>query len=157
MGKTYIGKLLAAGKKFAIIVARFNEFITAKLLDGALDSLHRHSAEDEKIEVFWTPGSFEIPLLAKKLAQSKKFDGIICLGAIIAGDTPHYEFIAAEVTKGIAQIVLETGIPISFGILTTDNLEQAIERAGTKAGNKGAQAAESVMEMINLLETIQTR
>lgn len=155
MAKTYVGKLLAKGKKFGIIVSRFNEFITAKLLDGTLDSLRRHNADEEKIEIFWTAGSFEIPLLAKKLAQSKKFDGIICLGAIIAGDTPHYEFIAAEVTKGIAQTALETGIPISFGILTTDNLEQAIERAGTKAGNKGAQAAESVIEMINLLEQIK--
>jgi len=155
MAKTYVGKLLAAGKRFGVIVSRFNEFITGKLLDGALDSLRRHNADEEKIEVFWTAGSFEIPLLAKKLAQSKKFDGIICLGAIIAGDTPHYEFIAAEVTKGIAQTALETGIPISFGILTTDNLEQAIERAGTKAGNKGAQAAESVIEMINLLEQIK--
>ncbi|HCJ65753.1 MAG TPA: 6,7-dimethyl-8-ribityllumazine synthase [Elusimicrobia bacterium] len=155
MVKTYAGKLLATGKKFAIIVSRFNEFITAKLLDGALDSLRRHNADENKIEIFWTAGSFEIPLLAKKIAQSKKFDGIICLGAIIAGDTPHYEFIAAEVTKGIAQTTLETGIPISFGILTTDNLEQAIERAGTKAGNKGAQAAESVIEMVNLLEQIK--
>lgn len=155
MVKTYTGKLLAPGKRFGIIVSRFNEFITAKLLDGALDSLRRHNADEDKIEIFWTPGSFEIPLIAKKLAQSKKFDGIICLGAIIAGDTPHYEFIAAEVTKGIAQTTLELGIPISFGILTTDNLEQAIERAGTKAGNKGAQAAESIIEMINLLEQVK--
>lgn len=155
MAKTYVGKLLAPGKRFGIIVSRFNEFITAKLLDGALDSLRRHDADEDKIEIFWTPGSFEIPLIAKKLAQSKKFDGIICLGAIIAGDTPHYEFIAAEVTKGIAQTTLELGIPISFGILTTDNLEQAIERAGTKAGNKGAQAAESIIEMINLLEQVK--
>lgn len=155
MAKTYTGKLLAKGKKIAIVVSRFNEFITAKLLDGALDSLRRHNADEEKIEIIWSPGSFEIPLLTSKLARSKKFDGIICLGAIIAGDTPHYEFIAAEVTKGIAQTALETGIPISFGILTTENLEQAIERAGTKAGNKGAQAAESVMEMINLLEQIK--
>ncbi len=155
MARTYVGKLLATGRKFAIIVSRFNEFITAKLLDGALDSLRRHDADENKIAVFWAAGSFEIPLLAKKIAQSKKFDGIICLGAIIAGDTPHYEFIAAEVTKGIAQTSLETGIPISFGILTTDNLEQAIERAGTKAGNKGAQAAESVIEMINLMEQVK--
>ncbi len=155
MAKTYTGNLLAKGKKIAIVVSRFNEFITAKLLDGALDSLRRHNADEEKIEIIWSPGSFEIPLLTSKLARSKKFDGIICLGAIIAGDTPHYEFIAAEVTKGIAQTALETGIPISFGILTTENLEQAIERAGTKAGNKGAQAAESVMEMINLLEQIK--
>lgn len=155
MAKTYTGKLLAKGKKIAIVVSRFNEFITAKLLDGALDSLLRHNADEEKIEIIWSPGSFEIPLLTSKLARSKKFDGIICLGAIIAGDTPHYEFIAAEVTKGIAQTALETGIPISFGILTTENLEQAIERAGTKAGNKGAQAAESVMEMINLLEQVK--
>lgn len=155
MAKTYTGKLLAKGKKIAIVVSRFNEFITAKLLDGALDSLRRHNADEEKIEIIWSPGSFEIPLLTSKLARSKKFDGIICLGAIIAGDTPHYEFIAAEVTKGIAQTALETGIPISFGILTTENLEQAIERAGTKAGNKGAQAAESVMEMINLLEQMK--
>ncbi len=155
MAKTYTGKLLAPGKRFGIIISRFNEFITTKLLDGALDSLRRHNADEDKIEIFWTPGSFEIPLIAKKLALSKKFDGIICLGAIIAGDTPHYEFITAEVTKGIAQTTLDSGIPISFGILTTDNLEQAIERAGTKAGNKGAQAVESVIEMINLLEQIK--
>ncbi len=154
MGKNFEGKLLAQGKKFAIIVSRFNEFITKKLLEGAMDSLIRHGADEKDIDVFWTPGSFEIPLIAKKLAGSKNYNAIICLGAIIQGDTPHYEYIASEVTKGLAGISLENEIPVSFGILTTDNLEQAIERAGTKAGNKGAQAAESAIEMSNLIEKI---
>ncbi|MDI6640992.1 MAG: 6,7-dimethyl-8-ribityllumazine synthase [Elusimicrobiota bacterium] len=154
MTKTYQGKMLAKGKKFAIVVSRFNEFITRKLLDGALDALIRHDAAETDIEIAWTPGSFEIPLIAKKFATAKKFDAVICLGAIIAGDTPHYEYIATEVAKGLAQVSLETGIPVTFGILTTDNLEQAIERAGTKAGNKGAQAAESAIELVNLLTQI---
>ncbi|MFH2070108.1 MAG: 6,7-dimethyl-8-ribityllumazine synthase [Elusimicrobiota bacterium] len=158
MGKKFQGKMLAEGKRFAIVVSRFNEFITRKLLEGAEDSLIRHGADQEDIDVFWAPGSFEIPQVTKRVAQlkgAKKYDAIVCLGAIIQGDTPHYEYIAAEVTKGIAQVSLENNIPVSFGILTTDNLEQAIERAGTKAGNKGAQAAESAIEMCNLLNRME--
>ncbi|MFN3966127.1 MAG: 6,7-dimethyl-8-ribityllumazine synthase [Endomicrobiia bacterium] len=154
MGKDFEGKLLAQGKKFAVVVSRFNEFITKKLLEGAMDSLIRHGADEKDIDIFWTPGAFEIPLVVKKIADSKNYNAIICLGAIIQGDTPHYEYIANEVTKGLAEISLENEIPVSFGILTTDNLEQAIERAGTKAGNKGAQAAESAIEMANLIEKI---
>ena len=154
MSKTYQGKMNAKGKKFGIVVSRFNEFITHKLLDGAMDTLLRHDAEDNQIEIAWVPGSFEMPLIAKKLAGSKKYDALICLGAIIQGDTPHYEYIASEVTKGLSQTGMETGIPVSFGILTTDNLEQAIERAGTKAGNKGAQAAEAAIEMVNLIDQL---
>ena len=144
------GKLNAKGYKFAIVVSRFNEFISKKLLDGAMDALIRHQADEDKINVVWVPGSFEIPLAARKMAQSKKYDAVICLGAIIRGDTPHFDYIASEVTKGIAQTGLATGIPTIFGVITTDNLEQAIERAGTKAGNKGAEAANSAIEMVNL-------
>jgi len=154
MGKNFEGRLLAQGKKFAVVVSRFNEFITKKLLEGAMDSLLRHGADEKDIDVFWTPGAFEIPLIVKKIATSKKYNAIICLGAIIQGDTPHYEYITSEVTKGLATVSLEKEIPVSFGILTTDNLEQAIERAGTKAGNKGAHAAESAIEMANLIEDI---
>ena len=158
MGKIFQGKMLAEGKRFAIVVSRFNEFITRKLLEGAQDSLVRHGATQQDIDVFWAPGSFEIPLVTKRIAQlkgAKKYDAVVCLGAIIQGDTPHYEYLAAEVTKGIAQISIENNVPVSFGILTTDNLEQAIERAGTKAGNKGAQAAESAIETSNLLNQIE--
>ncbi|OIO76059.1 MAG: 6,7-dimethyl-8-ribityllumazine synthase [Elusimicrobia bacterium CG1_02_37_114] len=155
MVKTYQGKMLAKGKKFGIVVSRFNEFITHKLLDGAIDTLLRHDADEKDIDVAWVPGSFEIPLIAKKLARSKRYDAVICLSAIIQGDTPHYEYIASEVTKGIALTSLETEVPVSFGVLTTDNLEQAIERAGTKAGNKGSQAAESAIEMANLLTELK--
>ena len=155
MGKNYQGKMVAKGKKFGIVVSRFNEFITRKLLDGAMDALIRHEAEENKIDIAWVPGSFEIPLIASTLAKSKKYDALVCLGAVIQGDTPHYEYIASEVTKGLAQTSLETGVPVAFGILTTDNLEQAIERAGTKAGNKGAQAAESAIEMVNLINQIK--
>jgi len=152
--KIYQGKLIGKGRKFGIVVSRFNEFITKKLLEGAVDCLIRHEVEEDDIEVMWVPGSFEIPFATQKLAVSKKYDGIICLGCIIQGDTPHYEYIASEVTKSISQISLGTGIPISFGIITTDNLEQAIERAGTKAGNKGAVAAESVLELVNIVNQI---
>lgn len=154
MVKTFEGKMVATGLKFGIAVSRFNEFITAKLLDGAIDSLVRHGAEEKDIEVAWTPGSFEIPLVVKELVGTKKYDAVIALGAVIQGDTPHNRYIAAEVAKGIATVSLESGVPVSFGILTTDNLEQAIERAGTKAGNKGTQAAESAIEMANLLKTL---
>jgi 6,7-dimethyl-8-ribityllumazine synthase len=152
--KTYEGKLDASGMKFGIVIARFNEFISGKLLSGCLDGLSRHGAEEENIQVIWSPGAFEMPLLAKKLAVSKQFDAVICLGAIIRGGTPHFEYIAAEVSKGIANVGLETGIPVIFGVLTTDNIEQAIERAGTKGGNKGFDAALSAIEMANLLKEI---
>lgn len=144
------GKLDASGLKFGIIVSRFNSFITDELLAGALDALYRHGAKEGDITVVRTPGSFEIPLVAKVLAQSQKFDAIIALGAVIRGGTPHWEYIASEVAKGLAQVNLEFGVPVSFGVLTTDNIEQAIERAGTKAGNKGFDAAVSAIEMANL-------
>ena len=140
----------ASEKSFAIVVSRFNEFISSKLLEGALDFLQRHKADDKKITVVWVPGSFEIPLLAHKLASSKKYEAVICLGAVIRGDTPHNEYIATEVTKGIAQIGLQTGVPVILGVITPDNLEQAIERAGTKLGNKGFEAAMTAIEMANL-------
>ena len=140
----------ASEKSFAIVVSRFNEFISSKLLEGALDCLTRHNADDKKITVVWVPGSFEIPLLAHKLASSKKYEAVICLGAVIRGDTPHNEYIATEVTKGIAQIGLQTGVPVILGVITPDNLEQAIERAGTKLGNKGFEAAMTAIEMANL-------
>ena len=140
----------ASEKSFAIVVSRFNEFISSKLLEGALDCLQRHKADDKKITVVWVPGSFEIPLLAHKLASSKKYEAVICLGAVIKGDTSHNEYIATEVTKGIAQIGLQTGVPVILGVITPDNLEQAIERAGTKLGNKGFEAAMTAIEMANL-------
>ena len=148
------GTLHAKGVRFAIVVSRFNDFINAKLLDGALDALLRHGADDSNISIVRVPGSFEIPLMAKKLADSGNYDAIICLGAVIRGATPHFEYISAEVTKGIAKVTLDSGIPISFGILTTDNIEQAIERAGTKSGNKGWDAALAAVEMVNLLKTL---
>ena len=146
------GKITGKDRKFGIVVSRFNEFISSKLLEGALDCLRRHEVEDDHIEIAWVPGSFEIPLLALKMAQSQKYNAVICLGAVIRGDTPHFDYIAAEVTKGIAQTNLQTGLPTIFGVLTTDTLEQAIERAGTKAGNKGWDAAMAAMEMADLLK-----
>jgi len=150
MPKVYEGDLVAEGKKFGIVASRFNEFITNKLLEGALDALKRHGAKDEEIEIAWVPGSFEIPYAAQRMAVSKKYDAIICVGAVIRGSTAHFEYIASEVTKGIAQTGLQTGIPVIYGVITPDTLEQAIERAGTKAGNKGFQAAVSAIEMVNL-------
>ncbi|SDD41837.1 6,7-dimethyl-8-ribityllumazine synthase [Sporomusa acidovorans] len=150
--KTYEGKLVAEGLKFAIVIARFNEFITSKLLGGALDALKRHGATMDKVEIAWVPGAFEIPLTAKKLALSKKYDAVICLGTVIRGSTSHYDYVCAEVSKGVALVGLESGIPTIFGVLTTDTIEQAIERAGTKAGNKGFDAAVSAIEMANLLK-----
>lgn len=144
------GKLLAQGLKFGIVVSRFNEFITSKLLSGAEDTLVRHGAEEADITVAWVPGAFEIPLVAKKMAKSGKYDGIICLGAVIRGATSHYDYVCNEVSKGIALVNMETEVPTGFGILTTENIEQAVERAGTKAGNKGSQTAEAVIEMVNL-------
>ena len=154
MGKIVEGKLVAKGFKFALIVSRFNDFIVHKLFEGAMDALVRHGAEDRHIDTVKVPGSFEIPLMAKKIAKSGKYDAVICLGAVIRGSTPHFEYVAAEVSKGIAAVNLETEVPVAFGILTTDNIEQAIERAGTKSGNKGWDAAISAIEMVNVLKEI---
>jgi len=154
MSKRFEGMLLGKGLKFGLVVARFNEFFTQKLLEGAQDALLRHDVNEEDVEVAWVPGSFEIPLTALKLAQSKRYDAIICLAAVIRGGTPHWEYIAAEATKGIAKVSLDTGLPVINGIITTDTLEQAIERSGTKAGNKGFDAAVSAIEMANLIKAI---
>ena len=148
------GKLLAKGMRVAIVVARFNEFITTKLLGGAEDTLLRHGCEDTNITVVWVPGAFEIPFAAKKLAESKKYDAIICLGAVIRGATSHYDYVCAEVSKGVALVNMETGVPCAFGVLTTENIEQAVERAGTKAGNKGSDAAATAIEMVNLAKPL---
>ena len=152
--KNIEGKLSAKDIKFAIIVSRFNNLITEKLLEGAIDCIVRHNGDEKNITVVRVPGSFEIPLTAKKIAKSGKFDAVICLGAVIRGDTPHFDYVANEVTKGIAQVSLETEVPISYGILTTDTIEQAIERAGTKMGNKGFDAALTAIEMVNVLNQI---
>ncbi|HUU64541.1 MAG TPA: 6,7-dimethyl-8-ribityllumazine synthase [Dehalococcoidales bacterium] len=154
MSKRFEGMLLGKGLKFGVVVARFNEFFTQKLLEGAQDALLRHGVIEEDVEIAWVPGSFEIPLTALKLAQSKRYDAIICLAAVIRGGTPHWEYIAAEATKGIAKVGLDTGLPVINGIITTDTLEQAIERSGTKAGNKGFEAAVSAIEMANLIKAI---
>ncbi|MCX5885040.1 MAG: 6,7-dimethyl-8-ribityllumazine synthase [Proteobacteria bacterium] len=154
MVKSIEGKLKAEGLRFAIVASRFNDFISRRLIDGATDALLRHGADEKNIEIVRVPGSFEIPLVAKKVAGSKKYDAVICVGAVIRGATPHFEYISAEVAKGIAQVSLESEIPVAFGILTTDNIEQAIERAGTKSGNKGWDAALSAIEMANLLKEI---
>ena len=152
--KTYEGKLIAEGLKFGIIVGRFNEFIGGKLLGGAIDALKRHGVEEDEIEIAWVPGAFEIPLVAKKMVKSKKYDAVICLGAVIRGSTPHFDYVSSEVTKGVASVSLETEVPVIFGVLTTDTIEQAIERSGTKAGNKGYDAAVTAIEMANLLKQI---
>jgi 6,7-dimethyl-8-ribityllumazine synthase len=157
MGKTYQGILVGKGRKFALVVSRFNEFISGKLLEGAQDSLLRHEVTEDNIDIIWVPGAYEIPLIAKKLALTKKYDAVICLGAVIRGSTPHFDYIASEVAKGIAQVNLETGIPITFGVLTTDNIEQAVERAGTKGGNKGFDAATNAIEMVNLISNLQEK
>ncbi len=149
------GNMVAEGAKIALVAARFNEFITSKLISGAIDGLKRHGVEDDDISLAWVPGAFEIPIIAKNLALSKKYDAVICLGAVIRGATTHYDYVCNEVSKGIAHIALETNVPILFGILTTENIEQAIERAGTKAGNKGYDCALSAIEMINLLKNIK--
>lgn len=150
MVKTIEGKLVVKGKKFGIVNSRFNEFITQKLLDGALDALLRHGVKEEEIEVVWVPGSFEIPYAARKMAQGGEYDAIICLGAVIRGDTPHFDYICSQVSKGVAETALSTGVPTIYGLVTADTLEQAIDRAGTKAGNKGRDAALSAIEMVNL-------
>jgi len=154
MPKILEGGLLAKGKKFALVVGRFNDFITNRLLDGAVDALVRSGAEDQDIEIVKVPGAFEIPLIAKKMAEKEKYDAIVCLGAVIRGATPHFDYVSAEVTKGIAMVSLESKIPVIFGIVTTDTIEQAIERAGTKAGNKGWSAAMAAIEMANLIEVV---
>jgi 6,7-dimethyl-8-ribityllumazine synthase len=150
--KEYNGQLIAKGFKFALIVSRFNDFITGKLLDGAIDAIVRSGGDKKNIDVLRVPGSFEIPLVAKRVVKSKKYDAIICLGAVIRGETPHFEYVASEVTKGIALLNLEFAIPISYGIITADNTEQAIERAGNKMGNKGFQAARAAIELLNLFK-----
>jgi len=152
--KTFEGKLIAENLKFAIVVGRFNEFIGGKLLSGAVDTLVRHGVDEQAIHIIWVPGAYEIPLVAKKLALSQKYDGVICLGAVIKGATTHYDLVSNEVAKGIASVSLETNLPVIFGVLTTDTIEQAIERAGTKAGNKGAESAVTAIEMANLLRLL---
>ena len=154
MSKLFEGMLLGKGLKFGLVVPRFNDFISRRLLEGAQDALLRHGVNEEDIEIAWVPGSFEIPLIAKKLAQTKRYDAVICLGAVIRGGTPHFEYVASEVTKGIAKVSLETGLPIIYGVITADTLEQAIERAGTKEGNRGFQAAVNAIEMANLVKGI---
>lgn len=149
--KVYEGKLVSKNIKIGIVAARFNEFIVAKLVGGALDGLKRHDVADDDIEIAWVPGAFEIPLIAEKMAASKKYDAVICLGAVIRGSTSHYDYVCNEVTKGIATVSLRSGIPVMFGVLTTDNLEQAIERAGSKVGNKGFDAAVGAIEMVNVI------
>ena len=154
MPKFHEAKLIAEGKKFALVVSRFNDFITEKLLSGALDALIRSGTSDEDIEVVKVPGAFEIPLLAQKMAKTKRFDAVICLGAVIRGSTPHFDYVSAEVSKGVAAVAMESEIPVIFGVLTVDTIEQAIERAGTKAGNKGWSAAIAAVEMANLFEIV---
>jgi len=149
--RVFEGKLISGEIRVGIVAARFNEFITSKLIDGALDGLRRHGLDDDSIDLAWVPGAFEIPTIASKMAGSGKYDAIICLGAVIRGSTTHYDHVCSEVTKGIAQISLQSGVPVMFGVLTTENIEQAIERAGTKAGNKGYDCAMSAIEMINLI------
>lgn len=151
------GRLIATGLKFAIIVSRFNDFITNSLLDGCLDALRRHGAEDNSMEIMWCPGAFEIPVVAKQAAVSGRFDAVICLGAVIRGSTPHFDYVAGESASGIARVGAETGVPTIYGVLTTETIEQAIERAGTKAGNKGSDAAVTAIEMVNLLAAMKTQ
>jgi 6,7-dimethyl-8-ribityllumazine synthase len=154
MSVVYEGHLISKGLKYGIVVGRFNEFITSKLLGGALDALKRHGAEESEVEIAWVPGAFEIPFIAQKLAESGKYDAVITLGAVIRGSTPHFDYVCNEVAKGVASISLKTGVPTIFGVLTTDSIEQAVERAGTKAGNKGWEAASTAIEMANLTRAI---
>lgn len=152
---TFEGKIVASNVKIGIVVARFNDFITSKLLGGAIDGLKRHDVPEDNIDVAWVPGAFEIPLIASKMAKSGKYDAVLCLGAVIRGATSHYDYVCSEVSKGIAQVSLQSEIPVMFGVLTTDNIEQAIERAGSKAGNKGFECATGAIEMINLIREIE--
>lgn len=154
MTKVIEGKLTVQNEKFAIVVSRFNEFISSKLLSGAIDELVRHGVNEDNITIVWSPGAFEIPVITKKLAKSGSYDAIIALGAIIKGSTPHFDYVSAELSKGIASVSLDTGVPVIFGVLTTENIEQAIERAGTKSGNKGADAAKAAIEMANLIKLV---
>lgn len=153
--KHFEGKLIAQGMRIGIVVGRFNEFIGGKLLGGAIDGLKRHGVEESEIDIAWVPGAFEIPLIAKKMVALDKYDAIICLGAVIKGSTPHFDYVASEVSKGVATVSLDSGVPVIFGVLTTDTIEQAIERAGTKAGNKGYDAAVTAIEMVNLLHSFE--
>ena len=152
--RTIEGQLTASGYSFGIVMSRFNGLVSKQLLEGALDCLHRHGANDSNITVVYSPGSFELPQIALRLAQSKMVDGVICLGCVIRGETPHFDYIASEVTKGVAEVTMQTGIPVSFGVLTTENLSQALERAGAKAGNKGWEAALSAIELVNVAEQL---
>jgi 6,7-dimethyl-8-ribityllumazine synthase len=154
MPKVLEGKLSAEGCRFAIIVSRFNDFVSSRLVDGAMDALIRHGADEQAVVLARVPGAFEIPLMAQRLAETGRYDAVICLGAVIRGSTPHFDYVAAEVSKGIASVALETKVPVTFGVLTTDNLEQAIERAGSKSGNKGWEAAMAAIEMVNLFKTM---
>lgn len=154
MAKVFEGKLIGDNQRFGVVVARFNEFITNKLLSGCLDTLTRHGVDRENIDIAWVPGAFEMPLVAQKMVE-KQYDAVICLGAVIRGATPHFEYVSAEVTKGIAQVGLNAGVPVIYGVITSDTIEQAIERAGTKSGNKGSDAAITAIEMVNLLSEIK--
>jgi len=154
--KVYEGHLIGQGLKVGLVVGRFNEFITSKLLSGALDSLNRHGVTDDNVEIAWVPGAFEVPMVAKKLAQTNKYDAVICLGSVIRGATPHFDYVAAEVSKGIAKVGIDTDVPVIFGIITADTIEQAIERAGTKSGNKGWYAAVTAIEMANLMRVVES-
>lgn len=154
MGKVYEGRFDAGGKRLALVVSRFNDFFTKELLGGARDCLARHGVSDDQVDVAWVPGSFELPMVARQLARTGRYGAVVCLGCLIQGDTPHFHLIAAEVTKGIAQVALETGVPVTFGVITAETIEQAIERAGTKAGNKGWTAAQAAIEMVNLFKQL---
>ena len=156
MANSYQGELLGKGKKFGVVISRFNEFITSKLLGGALDCFERHGVDTNDVDVVWVPGSFEIPVAAQRLARSGRYDAVVCLGAVIRGQTPHFDYIASEVAKGVAHVGVSSGVPTMFGVITADTIEQAIERAGTKAGNKGADAAAGAIEMANVLAKIPT-
>ena len=155
MSKTFEGKLLAEGLRFGLVASRFNEMIVRRLVSGAMDALQRHGASEEDIDLAWVPGAFELPLIAQRMAQSGRYDAVICLGAVIRGATPHFEYVAAEASKGIAKVGLDAGLPVIYGVLTADTIEQAIERAGTKAGNRGVDAAVSAIEMVNLMKSLE--
>ena len=154
MGKTFEGALLGKGLKIGIVVSRFNEFITKRLIEGAEDALQRHEVSGEDIDIAWAPGSFEVPLVARKMADTKRYDAVICLGAVIRGGTPHFEYIASQITRDTSRVALDTGLPVIYGVITADTLEEAIERAGTKMGNKGFQAAMTAIEMANLVKNV---
>ena len=155
MSKTFEGKLLAEGLRFGLVASRFNEMIVRRLVSGAMDALQRHGASEEDIDLAWVPGAFELPLIAQRMAQSGRYDAVICLGAVIRGATPHFEYVAAEASKGIAKVGLDADLPVIYGVLTADTIEQAIERAGTKAGNRGVDAAVSAIEMVNLMKSLE--